>query len=185
MELWEVLDGQSDFLIDTCLNTGNIKSTSKLNAYSARRGGILGMFMGAYEFDINTNIKSCYNIGSVTGSYGDSGGIVGLNGENTAGYGVTISNCYNAGSITGTSGVGALVGQGYYFKVNSCVVFGNITTFVGIRNGTVNLDKVYLSSNLTKEVILSVLGNQFSDDSTEVNNGYPILLWQIQNKYNL
>jgi hypothetical protein len=91
----------------------NCYSTATVTGY-ALIGGLIGHSGGV--------VTGCYSRGSVNGSGGSFGGLIGSNG----GYG-SISNCYSTASVTGDldNGVGGLVG---YNKGTISASFWDIET---------------------------------------------------------
>jgi len=97
-------DGVS--IIESCGNSGAIKSTASASAYTA---GIVGAFMGLSTNSISdmSYVRNCFNTGAVNAaSY--SGGIVGNGNGN-----LTIDKCFNTATISVTSGAGGIIGYGY------------------------------------------------------------------------
>ena len=96
-------------------------------------------------------VENCYNIGNINISgFADAGGIVGVQIN-----GGTITNCYSVGTVTASSYVGNIVGENRTGEVINCP-----------------------ETNITA----SALGAAFIDDlqdGNHLNNGYPILRWQI------
>ena len=78
-------------LIQNCRNTAAV--SGKFNI-----GGIAGMSKGS--------VSQCLNTGSITGSTGTAGGIVGI-----ASKGGNIFSCGNTGAVQGKSGVGGIAGN--------------------------------------------------------------------------
>lgn len=119
--------------IHDCSNYMNIK------AYSPMVGGIVGNYSNPdLEHYIN-ELYNCTNAGSISSSYGDVGGIVGISKY------VKISNCVNIGNISssapssgsgGIGGIGGIVGT-YNVRyvtvtnntLSSCVNLGYISSY--------------------------------------------------------
>lgn len=149
-------------------NTGNISGTEYI-------GGIAGYHPGqAYE-------DYCYNIGEVSGEI-YIGGIVG---GCASTYNIFPSYCYNIGKIIGTkSYIGGIVGRkgssdpdDCYYEENSALFgIGDSTVTTGYDRGTTKL------SNDQMPTVLSIINsnNVFIEDTEGINNGYPLLAWQVE-----
>ena len=177
-----------DGLISQCYN---IESITVLNNYA---GGICG------SADNNSTVEKCYNISTITGN-GYIGGIVGY-----LQVGALLQNCYNTGNIVGNTRIGGICGEINGRGVETCIkntyTIGNITgtdKICGIAycwNGGVIVNSIYLensvnngndsilnegssymSSNEIKQAF-NLLGESFKGDANNINNGYPILIWQ-------
>ena len=148
--------GISEANIDNCFNTGNINSDTSIV------GGIVGC---------NQNkITNCYNMGNITGTGTNIGGIVGLGQGDTI-----IENTYSKGIITTGSYGGGIVGfQESGIVRNSYFLENTINGSNGIINDGESPKKEEELKN-----IYNLLGNNFSQDKDNINNGYPILKWQI------
>jgi hypothetical protein len=93
--------GSSDSAIIACFNAAPVTGIDQT-------GGVAGR---NYDNMNTTNalITACYNTGTVTGTEGDIGGVVGKN-EKIYGT-VTVTACYNSGAVTGGSNIGGVIGQ--------------------------------------------------------------------------
>ena len=164
--------------VKNCYNYGNI------NGYEYV-GGIIGY---AYAYQNYNDTINCYNLGKVEGT-SDSGSYVG----GILGYAQRkINNCYNSGELlVNQNSKGNNVG-GILAYSNSATLTNNYyltgTAKVGLSNilGSVQTeDKVgsYEATDTMPSVISVVNGNNaFKEDTKNVNNGYPILMWQLENK---
>lgn len=176
--------------IENCSFSGSVL-TAKSKGYA---GGIAG-YTGNSASQ-KASILNCANMGNVTGNAsGTVGGIVGY-----AKY-TEFINCYNTGSIDGASRSGGIAGQ----LQNNCSASScyNIGTISGSSTGADICDFLYSSSKLTNcyyktqangagtgtadncgeitdaDTLLERLGNAFAADENSINNGYPILTWQV------
>ena len=99
--------------VSRCYNTGNVTSES------THVGGIVA-YHNSY-----TAIDSCYNTGSIAGTY-YCGGISGYVNSATS---TSISSCYNAGNVTAKNRAGGILGYtSYQIPVSSCFNVGDITS---------------------------------------------------------
>lgn len=151
--------------ITGCFNKGNIKSRSG-NSYngSSDSGGISGG---------GANVSYSYNTGTVTGSWQVAG--ICAN-EYGAGNNI-IRYCYNIGQIIGDKSVGSIMGEG----ANSSFQYCWWTTE---HPGYGNRGSSSYSSQVSEETLkgyASRLGTTyFTDDTVGINNGFPILKWQLE-----
>ncbi len=173
--------------IKGCINSTNITIESNLSG-ALRVGGVCG------AMDINSVVENCYNTGKLaigTNVSGYVGGITGIIGQTAN----SIKNVYNIGKIEETStsssrglNIGGVVG----FKdgSSSCVVEktysldGLITT----HNSNSLITDTGYEKKTNKElsgqagVTLLNTGNDnpiWVEDTNNINNGYPILKWQV------
>ena len=151
--------------IENCYNAGLI--TAKFSA-----AGIVG------SMTTNSEVINCYNIGNInsTNTGGSSTYAAGISSE--AKNNSTIKNCFSTGTITtynsyAVAGIVAFVNnmgdlKNNYFLENT-VNDGNGLYIEGIETkNEEELKKIY-----------TVLGNDFKKDTNNINNGYPVLNWQI------
>lgn len=140
-------------IVTNCYNSGKIEG---YKATSNEVGGINGR-------NNNSIVENCYNYGEVLGSnslatYNMVAGIVGCNGYSSSTKG-TITNSYCTTTSAQCSS--------YYTSINTKYTTGiveedELKTYAQILNGNVTEDeKIWL------------------DDISKINNGYPILKWQI------
>lgn len=181
--------GYSSSQIENSYNQENTDSKGIVNGKSYV-GGLVGLnhVMG--------NIVNSYNSGNIVGEEDRIGGIVGENNAN-------ISSCYNKGSIDASKAdgirIGGICGQNssdsyIYTSYN----IGNIKVknlgngVIGANFGTISNsfyldtciektpenDEFKKTENDMKKTIITELGENFTEDSKNINFGYPILLWQ-------
>lgn len=148
--------GISEANIDNCFNTGNI------NSETTNVGGIVGC---------NQNkITNCYNMGNITGTGTNIGGIVGLGQGDTI-----IENTYSKGIITTGRNGGGIVGFQESGIVRNSYFLENT---INGSNGIINDGESPKKEEELKNIYI-LLGNNFLQDKDNINNGYPILKWQI------
>lgn len=162
--------------IANCYNMGNVdaKGSSKVAA------GIIG------QCSFNTdkgylnyfNLVETYNSGKITENKGTASGIIGtLSISSPSDAYVKLDKCYNEGmieaiylaGIVGSSGTQGITVSNCYYKTGTAP-YG--------RGGNSNLGCV----STTKEDIIARIENldAFVEDTEGINNGYPILAWQVQ-----
>lgn len=169
-------------LIESCANTGKITGR-----YA---GGIVAVSFG--------EITDCYNTGDVTGSV-FVGGIAGSHDvwqyPNTHNYATgKVSNCYTTGKVTGSSDnatIGAAVGklhtggivsleQTTYRDFQVYALEGICAQLVGQKSENAKDATAFkTAAELKSDAMLTTLGDAFKKDAGNVNNGYPVLVWQV------
>ncbi|MBE6038035.1 MAG: hypothetical protein E7218_02370 [Anaerofustis stercorihominis] len=157
----------------TANNAGGIVGTLRNNATvegcisdvtvtgSQYVGGIAG------QQYMSSTIRNCYNIGDVTATKSNAGGISG--GYIVASQAFTIKNCYNLGVVTAPKNYGALT---YSTKaangVNSYYIGSNGDSSIGTE---VTVEQL--------KGMAGTLGKAYAADKNNINGGYPILTWQV------
>ena len=137
-------------------------------------------------------IDSCYNTGTLKLQVGDdssslSSVIAGISGQaEPGGY---ICNCYNEGdlvyegpkvfirkgAIVGYVGRNSKIENNYYYSAENIKGWGD-------KNEEVKEDTIDTKSCETTDDLKNKwqdLGNNFTIDEKEINDGYPILKWQV------
>ncbi len=175
--------GSYNGLIEQCINTGTITSAS------GEAGGIAG-----YS---SSEINSCYNTGAVSGN--TAGGIVACQFmdqlPNTHNFVTSkVSNCYTTGTVTGTGTnpvVGTAVGvlhmgnivsveQTTYRDFKVYALEGTCAQLVGQKSENAKDATAFkTAAELKSDAMLTTLGDAFKKDAGNVNNGYPVLVWQV------
>lgn len=168
-------------LIESCANTGTITGR-----YA---GGIVAVSFG--------EITDCYNTGDVTGH--TAGGIAASHSPwqfpNTHNYAVgKVSNCYTTGKVMGSSDnatIGAAVGklhtgnivsleQTTYRDFQVYALEGICAQLVGQKSENAKDTTAFkTAAELKSDAMLTKLGDAFKKDAGNINNGYPVLVWQV------
>ena len=142
--------------INNSCNLGNVKAEGN------SVGGICGL--------VNGKISDCYNTGNIENSGNYAGGIAGLLYGNDS---AKICNSYNIGNISSIAGGGIAGGVSKGSIENSFYLEKRVNGEDGpIIRGT------YVKNDSEIKNISNALGNLFKKDTNNINNGYPILLWQ-------
>lgn len=144
-------------IIGECCNYGSIYAGSWNSAGISAACGTHNSGSIGYIFN-------CYNVGTITGGNGYNGGIVA-----SCGYGggsSYIYNCYNEGNIVCTQQGGSLIYENIYY------------TEVDITVDNLNKNSNIVQGLQEKNLYIS---NAFTSDTSNINNGYPILKWQLNN----
>ena len=173
--------------VENCVNKATISGTQNV-------GGIVGYISSGYTAGKRV-IQNCANYGDISSTGNDAGGIVG----NVSGA-VTIQNCYNHGTISGGNWrAGGIVSflSSSYGKVLNCYTIGKATAkkgdfaqVVGKKSSGTITNCYYLStlgtdSNATAvtetelKAVPKGLGDAFVAAPKGLNDGYPVLRWQI------
>ena len=165
--------------IINCYNAGNIVS----NSNNSRVSGIVALLYN------NAEIKNVFNIGNImvenaqsTDSSTGIGGILGVtaNGSDNS----QINYAYNTGIInlnnTNNQNVGSIIGnRKSSIILNNCYYLtGTYETGVGTNGAMTGITEW---QSLDKfPTILEAINSEdvFKEDSNNINNGYPILVWQ-------
>lgn len=160
------------FTADGCYNSGTVSGVKRI-------GGIAGYTLnGTYSCEIT----NCYNIGMVIGD-AYAGGIVGwMFYAYAADDACTVENCYSTGWVcnAGTDGYsynGALVGcnnGGDTYKVNNCYV----TSEPAFGTNDSSAASVQVIGDDELKALAETLGDSFKPDYGNVNDGFPVLVWQ-------
>ena len=165
----------SEGIIKYCYNLGDIEGTGEENGTNTTySGGISGHSYG--------KINTCYSIGNIKSEYSDTGGIVGTILRNAE-----VNNCYSIGYIYNNGRhIGNVVGVAYnQTKIINCYFTKEICNLNGVGgigestviNQTVEKSLSYMkTSSFVKD--LNKDEDVFTIDNN-LNNGYPILKWQI------
>lgn len=166
-------------LIESCYNAGSISGGTT--------GGIVGTSIG--------ELTNCYNTGDVTGNL--AGGIAGSHSlwqyPNTHNYDVgKVSNCYTTGKVTGSSSSGVTIGaavgklhtggggQNNYRDFQVYALEGTCAQLVGQKSENAKDTTAFkTAAELKSDAMLTTLGDAFKKDAGNVNNGYPVLVWQV------
>ncbi len=139
--------------ITGCVNTGRITSNSN-NA-----GGIVGYISGQVTVD------SCYNRGTVAGEGWHAGGIVGYLENRYA----AVKNCYTTEDIMAKGDYHPVVGKKSSGSLSSCYYLGTL--------GADSNAAAKTSDEL--KALAPTLGEPFMSAPERMNDGYPILKWQV------
>ena len=174
--------------VENCVNKATISGTQNV-------GGIVGYISGGYTAGKRV-IQNCANYGDISSTSNDAGGIVGyISGQ------VTVDSCYNRGNCTsGSYRAGGIAAYLYssYATVKNCYTTGvtkvaygnNACAVVGNKSSGAMKDCFYLSgltadANATAKTsdelkaLAAALGDAFVAAPTDLNDGYPVLRWQI------
>ncbi len=164
-------------------STGGIIASSCNMGIIKARGAEVGGIAG--QVNKGTSINNCYNTGSVSTDPGQgAGGIAG------ALYGGTASNCYNIGSVHSNSG---FLGKPHAISgdvdpkalISNCYYEPTLST----KPDPKGIEKT--EAELKDPEFLKLIMDPGSSDAffvadkENINNGFPILSWQLQKPTNI
>lgn len=174
--------------IANCYNAGNVNSTLiKYTNVINCIGGITGnIYYDSNYKNVKCIIENCYNIGKIyTKNASSTTCEAGIVGYISQGY-ANIQNCYNSGSIlnniTDAGGIVGRINNKPGIVIENCK---SVQKAIGTNQATSsNATVTKTNSNVTSiESVIEVINNnddRFIEDSSNLNNGYPILKWQLQ-----
>ena len=174
--------GSSSYNVENCFNNANIKGQTYVSTYSSSYvGGIIGYLEGD-----NISIKNSYNTGSVYCNKASSGGITGTGAIKSTNY-KSIVNCYSIGNVTVGSSYykGEIIGSATkYVTINNCYYTNSTKAYSTLGYGSPTTKNVAKVTTETLKGYSSTLGDEYIDDVQDeegnyLNDGYPILKWQI------
>lgn len=183
--------------IERCYNAGTITGSTA--------GGVVGTNSGA-TIDSCYNRGAVIVKGDVEYRYG--GGIMGQQGSSNiynsnAIYADPVTNCYNVGTVscdkmTDNTYLGAATGtffrdfndkpaSDFSVYIGEFEVYAlegtcdKITANAGAYSAVVSANKMAFktSDELKADAMLTTLGDAFKKDAGNINNGYPVLVWQV------
>lgn len=188
-----ILESGEGGTVENSVNTGNISGENMA-------AGIAADF--AYGRSTNAEnkgswqgvLRNCYNTGDVTARCEEdnntvlAGGIVGrCSGSSSDNIYSSIENCYNTGNVTsGKTGeriwVGAAAGELIQVQPVTNLYYLDGTSEKGIGD-VISVDKNVAEAKTEKQLkapaLRTALGEAFKRDLGKINNGYPVLTWQI------
>ena len=169
--------------IISCYNAGKIDIETNFN--NAQVGGICGDSFGT--------VDSCYNKGDIqlsdiSGKNLDYQAVGGILGQSRAGY---VIRCFNIGNITlngsdnlarNASIIGGIWSPGNV-EIKDCYMNDNINVTYrcpGEPDDIASKDfgKATVITDGIKDSLYKKLGENFKEDKSKINDGYPILEWQ-------
>jgi len=175
-------NNQQNAEVNECMNYGNVQVIDNFG-----EGSIVGGIVAKNGFILKGSVRNCINVGSVTSTVSNSygGGIVGgigwYEGQNSHSL---IENCYNIGRVSSKKAAGGIFG----LKIN-----GGNAAVNEIKNnywldtcgptagrGGGSNDGATKKTASELKGLANTLGSAFTNDKIpNINNGYPILKWQL------
>ncbi len=158
-------NSSADKQIKACANLVEIKS----NSHNA--GGIVGYING------QVNVDSCYNRGDCTSGGYRAGGITAYLNSSYA----NISNCYSTGNTKVAYGNDAksVVGNKSYGTINNCYYLETVTNTAGTSTTAEKDSNATFKTDDELKNLAGTLGDSFVTAPAGLNDGYPVLTFQI------
>ncbi len=165
------------YTISNCYNTGKITNTASsysfTNPNGATASGIVGM-LGSVSTSSTNVLENCYNVGDVSFEGTDD-----INTGSSPNYyvGQIVGQVYNATEANTT-----FLSNSYYPGDDGSAIkaIGRIKSTSGVVNIDLpDYDFMYKAdAEMKTEEFVSILGNSYTMDIGNHNEGYPILGWQ-------
>ena len=136
-----------------CYNTGDVTVRCEGNNTTVLAGGITGRCSGSSSNNIFSSIENCYNTGNVTsGKTGDRIWVGAISGNL-----VEVKPATNLYYLDGTAekGIGDVI------------------------SADKNAAEVKTKNQLKSPALRTALGDAFKRDLGKINDGYPVLMWQV------
>lgn len=152
-------------------------STKIVNTYNlgdVDGGNYVGGIVGQFYNSPSSEIINCYNKGNIKNSSYVQGGITGW------WSGTVLKNCYNTGNTNeGNSRFKSAIAP---YTQNSASI-NNSYYLYGTGNSQYNIISK-TKNEMTAITFVELLGNEsWKQDDLNINDGYPILIWQNQMVY--
>ena len=169
--------GSSGNNIDKCYNLGTINIYAINNEVT--KYNYIGSLAGNY---FQGKISNSFNLGSINMDLKNQNGRICIGNITGYCYQTDIENCYNVGKLNlkniNQQYIGQIAGDIHTTNVNDCMGL--------IENGFNLIGNEYKSTVSNTELaeknkipdILEIIGEDFKEDTNNINGGYPILDWQ-------
>lgn len=158
--------------IEECYNSGEVYDLSNMTN-GRQTAGIVGNITSS---DYQSEIINCYNTGYIHG-IGYIGGIA------SGGNGYKIVNCYNIGKLYSDGGnTGGIICNINEEGNNQCINNYWLDTCgasYGIKTGSSNEGAESKPEDELK-ALANTLSDKYTNDVNNINNGFPILKWQLE-----
>lgn len=165
---------EEDGIITNYYNVGNIQKKGS----NGEKGDSQVIYVAGIGGD-KENVSN-YNIGTIDVETNNGGYVSGIGciiKDNTI-----FENCYNVGKITSNSEnilVGALTGWTTNQKIENCKwLKGTANDAIANKGSAVEDNSEMVDEINEMPSIISIVGDDFTEDDTNINGGYPILEWQ-------
>ena len=161
-------------LVEKCFNKGEVYSLADMEK-GWQTAGIVANASGNNEYQVHIN--NSYNSGYIHG-IGRVGGII-----NFGSY-YKITNSYNVGKLesenkVGNGGIVTSINEDSTNILSNNYWLENCGATYGIYSISSNEGAESKTENELKG-LASILSDEYIDDVTNINNGYPILKWQLE-----
>ncbi len=170
-----IIGGNTGSMVKYCYNIGSIDGTGRDEAGGTYAGGIAG--------SVNSDkIIVCYNTGSIRGEYANVGGITGQL-RNSA----EVKDCYNIGVVESQEEhTGNIVGAVFANSIiNNCYFSKEICDLNGVGYTNITTQQETIDKTMDYMKTSSFVNDLNKDEDAfaifdSLNNGYPILEWQME-----
>lgn len=177
-----IREGGSSYSIGGIAGTDAIviSSYNKADIISDNSTCIGGILAQQYFADETVSIINSYNTGNIITSTGTVGGVLGST-KQQEDYITQIKNCYTVGSLpSSATTIGSIVGNGTKADVMNC--YYSTSQPVSGNGGTVNSCLQKTQEEMKTTNFCTNLGDAFTNDTAGINDGYPILKWELEIK---
>ena len=171
------ISGNNSKKVENCYNTGdiNLKNTFQTTEM-IRLGSIV-----AYTNE-NAETNNCFNVGQINVDLLNDSDITYIGNITGDIYRGTINNCYNIGKINLSNAniqkIGQIAGRAQSATFNDCFgIMEENVIVIGTENNSI-LNNVTLTEKDKIPNIIQVVGEDFANDSKNINKGYPVLNWE-------
>ena len=175
------ISGNNSKKVEYCYNTGNINLISTSQTTKLMQiGNIVGLT------NANAETNNCFNIGQINLNLLNDNETIYIGNIVGDTYRGNISNCYNVGEIKlnyiAIQKIGQIAGRAHSSIFNDCfgIIEKNITVIGSVETENTINNVVLIEKNGISN-ILEVIGEDFENDSENINQGYPILKWEHEN----
>lgn len=171
-----------------CFNRANVVAENMVTYQTyqggANAGGISGCTGGTAA------MWNCYNTGTIYawGRYAYRGGISGTASTTNSAYPISIKNCYSTGVLQGSGNVenypaaiSPRIGDWNgvtYTSITNCY-FGSSSASYSYYRGRTGYSTGRVAESTIKEYANTLEAASWVSDTYGLNNGYPILRWQV------
>ena len=171
------ISGNNSKKVENCYNVGDIYIES---AFQTTKTIQLGSIVGYTNANAETN--NCFNIGQININLLNDSDITYIGNITGDIYRGIINNCYNIGKMNLSNAniqkIGQIAGRAQSATFNDClgIIEENLIA-IGNENNCVS-NNVTLTEKDKIPNIIQVVGEDFANDSKNINKGYPILNWE-------
>ena len=173
--------GLSGNLTEECYNLGNMNVDFNGNGEQTLEiqvGGVCGNLIA------DKIISNCYNMGNViVNSNKEQLFVGGIAGKGLIGESTEIKNCYNIGSVNGNCSERKYIG-GITSILNAKITNCYYLNQDNFTNNGAEAGTVITEEEMKQDSFVELLNNGNEEEiwkkDTGINNGYPILMWQIK-----
>ena len=169
--------GASGNNVDKCYNLGTINLYNTINEIT--KSNYIGNLVGSYS---QGKISNSYNLGIINMELENPSDSICIGNVTGYCYQADIENCHNVGKINikniEQQNIGQIAGKIHTTNVNNCIgLIENDINLIGNEyQSTVNNTELVEKNEIPD--ILEIIGEDFKEDTNNINEGNPILNWQ-------